>query len=339
MKDKIIDAVGKIDDDMIEDVDALRQRKQKKTVWVRWAAMAACLCIVVTGTVAVLRWHPWRNYDTMDTGTGKPIRGGDPRLNEEPEDEKVRDEEPADEKEYVGADAIPMIYVRDTLYVEAYDYDRAIYEEKREEFEFLGIITENIIEDPAYPDHVPTKDFQTNEMLVNCEVYGYGENIVVYVEGIGYILHVPYGGTDTELWMGALYEDAFPIPMDENSYPEFGSLFPTEFEEGYILDKSGVAVYNGSVLDARLLYPAGDDTILVRVAREEYFGEVEYGVVQYGDEKSDGSRSSMIYYGNEGFTILYQFGKTDIAAMEGEEAERFYAMTHSARCFQNAGKE
>ncbi len=51
MKNKIIDSIGKIDDDMIESVDALRQsqKKRAKTTWTKWAAAAACLCLAAAG--------------------------------------------------------------------------------------------------------------------------------------------------------------------------------------------------------------------------------------------------------------------------------------------------
>lgn len=55
MKNKIIDSIGKIDDDMIESVDALRQNQKnnsnKKSTWIKWGAMAACLCLVIFGVV------------------------------------------------------------------------------------------------------------------------------------------------------------------------------------------------------------------------------------------------------------------------------------------------
>lgn len=56
MKDKIIDSIGKIDNDMIESVDALRQvqKKRSKTAWTKWAAIAACLCVVV-GSIFVIQ--------------------------------------------------------------------------------------------------------------------------------------------------------------------------------------------------------------------------------------------------------------------------------------------
>ncbi len=51
MKDSIIDSFGRIDDDMIASVDALRQKKRRLSAPVRWAAAAACLCLIVFGTV------------------------------------------------------------------------------------------------------------------------------------------------------------------------------------------------------------------------------------------------------------------------------------------------
>ena len=49
MKQEIIsDAIGLIDDDIIESTDKIRQRtKQKKVPWKRFVAMAACLCLFV----------------------------------------------------------------------------------------------------------------------------------------------------------------------------------------------------------------------------------------------------------------------------------------------------
>lgn len=48
MKNRIIDSIGKIDDDMIESVDALRhcqKSSKKKNTYIKWCTVAACLCI------------------------------------------------------------------------------------------------------------------------------------------------------------------------------------------------------------------------------------------------------------------------------------------------------
>ena len=45
--ERIFSAVGKISDDLIEDAAITAKKKTHTMVWVRWSAMAACLCLVV----------------------------------------------------------------------------------------------------------------------------------------------------------------------------------------------------------------------------------------------------------------------------------------------------
>ena len=49
-KDRVVDSLGRIDDDMIQGVEALRQKK-KRPAWTRWGAMAACFCLLVAAMV------------------------------------------------------------------------------------------------------------------------------------------------------------------------------------------------------------------------------------------------------------------------------------------------
>ena len=53
--DLIFDALDYIDDDMLEDVDALRAKKKAKPyrIWMRYASVAACLCVII-GAVYLL---------------------------------------------------------------------------------------------------------------------------------------------------------------------------------------------------------------------------------------------------------------------------------------------
>ena len=53
--DLIFDALDYIDDDMLEDVDALRTKKKAKPnrIWMRYASVAACLCVII-GAVYLL---------------------------------------------------------------------------------------------------------------------------------------------------------------------------------------------------------------------------------------------------------------------------------------------
>ena len=56
-KDRVVDSLGRIDDDMIQSVEALRQKK-KRPAWKKWGAMAACFCLLVAAMVAVPNLFP-----------------------------------------------------------------------------------------------------------------------------------------------------------------------------------------------------------------------------------------------------------------------------------------
>lgn len=51
MKDSILDSIGRIGDDLIERVDALRRKSRVKSGWIRWGAAAACLCLIAGGAL------------------------------------------------------------------------------------------------------------------------------------------------------------------------------------------------------------------------------------------------------------------------------------------------
>lgn len=59
-KDKVIDSLTGIDDDMIQAVEALR-RKKRHVVWLKWGALAACLCLVVALAI------PTALFESADT--------------------------------------------------------------------------------------------------------------------------------------------------------------------------------------------------------------------------------------------------------------------------------
>ena len=67
-KDNVIDSLGRIDEDMILGVEELR-RKRKRSGWVRWAAMAACLCLVIAAAVLI----PNGNNTQVDPQPGQIV--------------------------------------------------------------------------------------------------------------------------------------------------------------------------------------------------------------------------------------------------------------------------
>lgn len=191
MRNMILDSIGNIDNDMVESVAALRQRKPGKQVWFKWAAMAVCLCLVVVSALTLPR---------LMNGSSS-----------------VSDKE---------------------------------------------------------------------------QKYAYSE--------------AEFGET-------------------------FGQLLPTTFLEGYELDETGIAIYgeNPAVLQAAFYNEALDDIMTIRVAKNAYFENIEYGVILYGDTKADGSKSSQIYYESGGYTIMFQFCRSDIAEMDD-----FEKMVRSAPCYR-----
>jgi len=83
------------------------------------------------------------------------------------------------------ADVAPMVYVNDTLYIQS--SDQRGYSELKDEFVYLGKIESTTSEEGA-----PKKNFQANHLVIGCEVYQYGENIVVHIND-AYWLYMKYG--------------------------------------------------------------------------------------------------------------------------------------------------
>ncbi|MBP3368897.1 MAG: hypothetical protein J6L71_05635 [Clostridia bacterium] len=68
-EDFIIDALENIDDDMLEDVDRLRERRNAKPkhLWMKYVSAAACICFVLTGVFFASRDESPSRYGTEDT--------------------------------------------------------------------------------------------------------------------------------------------------------------------------------------------------------------------------------------------------------------------------------
>jgi len=56
-KDRVIDSLGRIDDDMVQSVENLR-RETKRPAWKKWGAMAACFCLLVTAVTVTTHLLP-----------------------------------------------------------------------------------------------------------------------------------------------------------------------------------------------------------------------------------------------------------------------------------------
>ena len=65
---KMVDAMNHIDDDLVS--AAITYTKVKKRQWVKWVSLAACLCVLLLGTVV------WKNIDSTQPSTRPPQGGG-----------------------------------------------------------------------------------------------------------------------------------------------------------------------------------------------------------------------------------------------------------------------
>lgn len=68
-EDFIIDALENIDDDILEDVDRLRERRnaKPKRLWMKYVSAAACICFVLTEVFFASRYEAPTRFGTEDT--------------------------------------------------------------------------------------------------------------------------------------------------------------------------------------------------------------------------------------------------------------------------------
>lgn len=88
-----------------------------------------------------------------------------------------------------ASDAAPMVYVNDTLYEQS--AEKISYGQMKEEFIYLGKIESTDCE-----AGVPKENFQANLPILGCEVYQFGENIVIYADD-AYWLYSKYSEPET----------------------------------------------------------------------------------------------------------------------------------------------
>lgn len=76
----ILDSLGRLPEDVIESVDAVRKRKKINPAWLKWGALAACLCVVLL-TLPLLRQTaptPSVNGDKFSPSPGSSVPNEDP---------------------------------------------------------------------------------------------------------------------------------------------------------------------------------------------------------------------------------------------------------------------
>lgn len=162
---KFSEAMSELDSKYVDEAVNYKKKAQKP-VWVKWGAVAACLALVC---VAAISLFPNNNDESVIT----------PGI----------------------ADAAPMIYVDDTLYKQS--TSQTSFNELKDDFVYLGVIESDVTNFQGtndagnYLDGIPKENFQANHPIVGAEVYQYGDNIVVEIEG-KYWLYEKYHSTDLD---------------------------------------------------------------------------------------------------------------------------------------------
>ena len=185
---KFSEAMSELDTKYVDEAISYK-KKTKKPIWVKWGVVAACLALVC---VAAISLFPHNNDSVTTPGI---------------------------------ADAAPMIYVNDTLYKQS--TSQTSFNELKDDFVYLGVIKSDVTnfqgtnDADNYLDGIPKENFQANHPIVGAEVYQYGDNIVVKIEG-KYWLYENYHNTDLD----GNPDGYDPLPNNQTSGEEVSEQDP-----------------------------------------------------------------------------------------------------------------
>lgn len=148
---KFSEAMSELDSKYVDEAISYK-KKAKRPGWIKWGTIAACLALICVAAISIF---PRIGGDTVTT----------PGI----------------------ADAPPMVYVNDTLYKQS--TSQTSFNELKGDFIYLGVIKSDVTNFQGtndagnYTDGIPKENFQANHSIVNAEVYQYGDDIVVKVDG------------------------------------------------------------------------------------------------------------------------------------------------------------
>ena len=186
---KFSEAMSELDTKYVDEAISYK-KKTKKPIWVKWGVVAACLALVC---VAAISLFPHNNDSVTTPGI---------------------------------SDAAPMIYVNDTLYKQS--TLQTSFNELKDDFVYLGVIESDVTNFQGtngtrgnYLDGIPKENFQANHPIVGAEVYQYGDNIVVKIEG-KYWLYENYHNTDFD----GNPDGYDPLPNNQTSGEEVSEQDP-----------------------------------------------------------------------------------------------------------------
>ncbi len=175
-KEDLFEILGELDDSIVEEAGKPVRRRIN---WKALGTMAACLTLMCIAFGSFSFTDRFGNRSEEAPVAEAPAEEEAPAAEEEaPAEEAPVQETPGEEmsaEAAVPGDIAPMAYVNDTLYIQSPAQEG--YAERREEFSYLGRI-----ESAVTQDREPDQNFQANDPIVGCEVYQYGEDIVIEID-------------------------------------------------------------------------------------------------------------------------------------------------------------
>ncbi|RKJ46109.1 hypothetical protein D7X98_04800 [bacterium 1XD8-76] len=178
-KEDLFEILGELDDRIVEEAG---RPVRKRINWKALGTMAACLtlmCIAFGSFSFTDRFGSRSEEAPMEESPMEEASAEEAPMEESPMEEASAEEAPAEEPSEEAAsagDIAPMAYVNGTLYIQSSAQEG--YAERREEFSYLGRI-----ESAVTQDREPDQNFQANDPIIGCEVYQYGEDIVIEIGG------------------------------------------------------------------------------------------------------------------------------------------------------------
>ena len=174
-KEDLYEAFGTLNDDVLtrSEKEETTMKKRNMSRILKMGSLAACLIVALGVGVYFIGGNNTSNVES-DTG----------------EDNNVVFS--------TVVDVAPMVYVNDTLFKKS--LEEAYYEEMLEDFIFVGKIESDITSSQTSIDGVPKENLQANTPIVGSEVYQYGNNVVVKVNGIYWLYEVESAGYNEVDW-------------------------------------------------------------------------------------------------------------------------------------------
>ena len=325
--ERLLDALEKIDEELIEEAapgNKPPKKKAKTATWVKWGAMAACALVIVGVGIPYYNKYGGKPEEPMLEGNISDItsNGG------------VQEEAGEGETNLVTMTHMAEIKVKiDEMFPDGFRGTIEVGTDLFKAGEQITIVAQDnvtVVQKDgsifAYDEiepNIPDSDLEIGSSVwVGFQKYDYTEGNGKYNQIFAY--HVDERDDSTVIDIEPMME----LTLEEAvSDVKFGNLFPVTILDGYVL-QDAVAVFNDTVLVANFYNEALGDEMTIRIASQEWFYNQKKDLVQNTVMYREKDGASYIYIAGGENIVQYTFSKTDIA-----DNEQFYDMVYSASYF------